>query len=497
MKYRTIEFVLLLLTAISCETAAWAAKPFRFPEGKHGRGELRYVNGLPVLLVQGTPAEIGDQLGTLALKPLLSGNQNLAGHYFGGTISGWLSATVFKNSKLLLSQFPPDHVKELDALAKSADVPRDLLIMANTYLELRKGDHCSALIVEGERSMTGSPFFAKNLDERTAVPLHEFTLVTVYRLAGKRSFASIGFPGMLGCCTAMNDAGLVLGDLSVNSAEDGSSSLDTSGTPCGLALRRVMEECSTVDEAERLLRSLRRTTMVNIAICDKRRGAVFEATTKQLIVRRATDALCACTNHFRSQGLARQASCTRYDLLETSRQIKRLALADVLQRIDAVANEGTLQTIIFEPAIFKLHLACGPAYASQYPLHELDLTKLLTTGIYPADLGLPRRDPLAGLPRIKKLDNGKSEVIFRYRPLGIANAVYLSGSFNNYKPEMGKMSGPDKDGYFETSVQLTRGRHEYKFVIESSIKRFDAWRNDPNNDEVAGFYRNSVIDVGP
>ena len=27
-----------------------AAEPFRFPEGKHGKGELKYVNGVPVLV---------------------------------------------------------------------------------------------------------------------------------------------------------------------------------------------------------------------------------------------------------------------------------------------------------------------------------------------------------------------------------------------------------------------------------------------------------------
>jgi hypothetical protein len=31
-----------------------------FPAAKHGKGELRYVNKMPVLVLQGTPAEMGD-----------------------------------------------------------------------------------------------------------------------------------------------------------------------------------------------------------------------------------------------------------------------------------------------------------------------------------------------------------------------------------------------------------------------------------------------------
>ena len=47
--------VLLGLSLLFLETlSAQAGEPFRYPEAKHGKGELRHVNGLPVLFVQGT-----------------------------------------------------------------------------------------------------------------------------------------------------------------------------------------------------------------------------------------------------------------------------------------------------------------------------------------------------------------------------------------------------------------------------------------------------------
>ena len=39
------------------------------PRPSPGKGELKYVNGIPVLTVEGTPEEIGTQFGELALKP--------------------------------------------------------------------------------------------------------------------------------------------------------------------------------------------------------------------------------------------------------------------------------------------------------------------------------------------------------------------------------------------------------------------------------------------
>jgi hypothetical protein len=41
----------------------------RLPEGKFDKGELKYINGVPVLTLEGTPEEIGTQFGELALKP--------------------------------------------------------------------------------------------------------------------------------------------------------------------------------------------------------------------------------------------------------------------------------------------------------------------------------------------------------------------------------------------------------------------------------------------
>ena len=57
------------LAVVVCGGFAVAAEPKpAFPEGKHGKGELKYVNGMPVVVVRGTPAEVGEQLGMLTVK---------------------------------------------------------------------------------------------------------------------------------------------------------------------------------------------------------------------------------------------------------------------------------------------------------------------------------------------------------------------------------------------------------------------------------------------
>jgi hypothetical protein len=236
--------------------------------------------------------------------------------------------------------------------------------------------------------------FGRNLDFPTLGFLHEYTLVTVYRPKGKHAFVSIGFPGMLGCISGMNDAGLAVATLEVYATKDQSPRLDPKGVPYTLCFRRLLEECTTVAEAEQLLRSLPRTTMNNLAVCDKKGGAVFEITSRNVVVRRADDGLCACTNHFRSKDLcvAKEMICDRYPrLLDTPAEIlaekirangqapalSRLGLADVARKLNA-SNQGdlTLQTMIFEPASLRLHLAFGKTPSSALPLKPLDLAPL-------------------------------------------------------------------------------------------------------------------------
>jgi hypothetical protein len=65
-KYRPL-FLLALLCLFPAITRA--AEPFRFPEAREGKAELKYVNGVPVLTAGGTPEEIGRAVGALAVKP--------------------------------------------------------------------------------------------------------------------------------------------------------------------------------------------------------------------------------------------------------------------------------------------------------------------------------------------------------------------------------------------------------------------------------------------
>ncbi len=376
--------VFLLLVAGLLPFPARAAEPFRYPEGKCGKGELRYVNTVPVLTVEGTPDEIGRQVGTLAVRPatrLLAYPKDFLKAF--GLELAW--PLFVRAGKGLLKQFPADHLAEMEALVKAAGADWDTVVAANTMFDIKKFIACSVLMVEADRSASGTLLFGRNLDYPSLGYVQEYSLVTVYRPAGKHAFVSVGFPGLVGCLSGMNDAGLSLAVLEVFAVKDGTEKYNSAGIPYGLCYRRLLEECTTIDEAEKLLRSMPRITTTNLAVCDRQGAAVLEVTPRHVVRRRAEKCVCPCTNHFVTAELRPERQPDLYHTMERyqaldrmCRQKTKLDIEDVHQALDD-ANQGraTLQTMIFEPERLRLYLGIGKCPSSRLPLRRLDLARLL------------------------------------------------------------------------------------------------------------------------
>lgn len=381
---------------ISLPASARSDEIFRFPEGKHGKGELKYIHDIPVLTLAGSPEEMGEQAGVLAVKPaprLLTYPQDVLQMVLKPRLSGAAYDSTYKiawgyflrTAETMTALFPSDYKRELEATIKASGVGRTPLIVGNTmfdaknvFFEFQKNFGCSVLIAEPERSATGKMLFGRNLDFPSAGYLNEYSMVVISRPDGKHAFAAVSFPGILGCLTGMNDAGLTLAVLEVYTSRDDAPKFDPTGTPYALCFRRILEECTTVEEAEKLLRSMKRSTLINLAICDTKRSAVLEITPKSVVVRNPDLGLCSCTNHFRTEALATSTVCRRYDILCKTQSVPKLDVPTMAKCLDAVnQNDHTLQTMIFEPEALKLHLAIGKCPTSALPYQSLDLGPLL------------------------------------------------------------------------------------------------------------------------
>jgi hypothetical protein len=322
---------------------------------------------------------MGEQFGVLAIRnaPDLPG---LHDRFLKDANQEAAYPFILAMAQRLKPNFPPNHLAEMDAAARAADRPEKLLLFANTVADLSSGMGCSTVVVGKGRSKTGSPLFGRNFDWLPTKGITQHTLVVVYKGEGKRAFAAVTVSPIEGVISGMNDAGLsvTINEISLRQSKD-KAAFNWKGTPLLLAFRRVLEECGTVAEAEKLLRGMQRTTSCCLTVCDKDGGAVFEITPKNLVVRPPENGVCCCTNHFRTEQLMVENKCWRFDKLHPlcSASGRKLGVKDVFSSLDDVhQGKATLQSMVFEPKERVLHLAYGDGPATRRDPHRLELGKL-------------------------------------------------------------------------------------------------------------------------
>jgi hypothetical protein len=217
--------------------------------------------------------------------------------------------------------------------------------------------------------------FGRTLDLYSYDVLDELSLVTVRRPQGRRAYATVGIAGLFAVIAGMNEAGVALATMDAGPAKDGSTGYNPQGVPVHATASRILEECTSVEEAEQLVRSLKHSRRMSLVVCDARRAVVFEVTSKNVVLRHPEDHLLACTNQFRTPELSLSTDCERYEILRSNRTKRepftRYDVGRILQKV----GEAALQRMIFEPGSLKLHVAVGePATADR--MATLDLAEL-------------------------------------------------------------------------------------------------------------------------
>lgn len=358
---------------------ALAAGP-GFPDASHAGGTLRHVQGVPVVTVAGTPEQMGEQFGVLAVKnaPALD-----------ALFENFLKDAGIKNkgfavlaAKRFLPAVPAHLRAELEAAAKASGRELDLGLFANCVYDLSTGMGCSTVVVEPARSRTGGPLFGRNFDWLPTAGIMEHTLLAAFKPAGRHAFLTVTVTPIVGCISGMNDAGLAvtLNEIHLDQSKR-PAKFAWDGVPTMLLYRRVLEDCATVAEAVELLRAAKRPTTAVMTVCDVNGGSVVEITPEGVEVRTATNDVCLGTNHLRTEPLAKGEPCWRYDELSTlQKHSLKLGVADVQGALHRV-NQGrnTLQSMVFEPRGRKLHLKLGDLKqpATAFEAKTFDVGELL------------------------------------------------------------------------------------------------------------------------
>lgn len=348
------------------------------------QGRIDLVGGIPVLQVRGTPQEMGETAGILGLRQatgILEYPRNLA-RAFGAEL---LFPILLKTGEGMVKHFPPAYQEELRAIHKSSGAPWETLVAGNTMFDLKKFVLCSGIALEpGRTSFAKGTVLARNLDYPPVGQIHKYSLVTIYRPEGKRPFVSVGFPGLVGVLSGMNDAGLALAIHEVIDVKKGQKRFDAEGIPYALTYRMVLEECSTIEDAVNLLGRLKRTCTTNLLIADRKQVAVLEISPEKILKRPAMRGAVCCANHFclaehkPDEPLNPFDSFERQEFLEASQGQGALSIEQIRQSLDTVKlGRQTLQTMVFDTEALGLWVSFSGPPSSAGPLIRLDLANAL------------------------------------------------------------------------------------------------------------------------
>jgi isopenicillin-N N-acyltransferase like protein len=266
----------------------------------------------------------------------------------------------------------PEHLDEIRALAKSSGVDPRQMLLAQCFLDLSPMTACSTVTLPASASPDGVARFGRNLDFPSFNVADKLTVVQVYRPAGRNAFMAVGWPGLAGVLSGINEHGLCLANMEVKRGMRLPSAM-----PYIMLYRTLLEQCGTTEEAIALIKKTPRQSANNLMLMDATGDrAVVEITTTTVHVRRApADAALVSTNHQRGDDYQTAGRCNRFDSL-VKQTAGRRGATDVkaIQGMLADASQGkmTLQSMVFEPSTRVLYLATG-ANAARGTFHRLDL----------------------------------------------------------------------------------------------------------------------------
>jgi len=341
-----------------------------FPSGRCGASSMTVEGGVPVLHLFGTPREMGFAHGRLTADAFAVLKRMYLDKMFPTPAS---RQRAIARSHTLLAHTPDAYADEMQGFAAGAGLPLDDVLLCQTFLDVMRIVACSTFTVSAGRSAEGEPLFARNLDFPSLGIAHRYSLLTVFHPAGGRAFAAPGWPGMLGLLTGMNQDGLCVATMEVDTGLEHDRAM-----PYSLLYREVLSHCSTVGEAEAFLRSVPIGSSNNLMMMDAAGDAtVAELSPAGVRFRKPVRGVLSSTNHFRHPDHAQAVQCPRRRRLDrAARECDRFDEGRLQRMLHGVSQgDLTIQSMILRPQSRRLQFAFGIPPTTLATYREIDLAE--------------------------------------------------------------------------------------------------------------------------
>ena len=382
-KFSALIFILLL----SLTTFVAAAEIIQQTPAKvlaqYGRGQLLEINNQKVLLLAGSNYEMGYQQGKLLqneVKTLVERILFIVRAAEATKAKPFLQPGCIENAFERTRPFIDErYFEEMQGIADGAGIPLGDVHLANVFPELF---HCSGFALFGNATKGGKLLHGRILDYMTEAGLQKFALVTIAKPAGYNSFVTVGFPGLVGSVTCMNDKQVALGEMGGR----GEGSWD--GMPMTFLMRKAAEEADHLQQAVDIFKNAKRTCEYYYVISDGKipDGRALACTSEKCDILKPNESHPQLPHAIEDAVL--MSAGDRYENL--ARLVKeKFGEIDINYALDLmnrpVAMESCLHRVLFSPQDLKLWVANAvmpeetEKYAACYqPYYEYDFKELLT-----------------------------------------------------------------------------------------------------------------------
>ena len=157
---------------------------------------------------------------------------------------------------------------------------------------------CSSFACWGENSADSSLIIGRNFDFYMGDDFAHNKLVSFYQPENGYRFASVGWAGMTGVLSGMNETGLTV---TINAAK--SDLPAASATPISILTREILQYASTIEEAYAIAQN--RKTFVSEAIlvgsAQDGKAAIIEKSPEKIALFTGNGQQIICTNHYQSE----------------------------------------------------------------------------------------------------------------------------------------------------------------------------------------------------
>lgn len=366
-----------LYRALEVQHGRHLARPDVDREVRGPHGVHRVRQGQHIVVLRGTPQEIGRQHGRFLkddVRKMVDSTLYLVGLAYSLNRGTWFLDEIRGAMARLDRHTPEEYLVELRGLADGADLPYEELHLASYFPEIF---HCSGFALSRSATKDGVLLHGRILDYMTSVGLQESAVLMVVAKDGAIPFVSVSYAGFTGVVTGMNAKGVSLGEMG------GRGEGKWDGIPMATLMRMGLERAGSLDEAKAIFAAGPRTCEYYYVFADgKDRSAVGVYATPETLEfigpgeRHPRLPTPAADCVLLSVGKRYKTLCERVQAAHG-----RIGPDEAMALMDAPVAMGgaNLHSALMIPergAIWVTHAGRhGPAYKG--PVHKYDLDELL------------------------------------------------------------------------------------------------------------------------